>query len=149
MGQHKSWTPEEDRLLRALSADADETINNIAEKLGVHRSQLMRRMKKLGLSRAVDVWTDERIDFISEFVPKKGYEYCAEKLGISAETVRMKSRRLGLPSPRPRTNYWTPEEDQILLARRREAVSFADIAFELGRTQEAARYRHKVLRGVV
>ena len=149
MSKHKKWTPAEDRDIKRLAADADLTVNEIAEQLGVHRMQLLRRMKKLGVSKADDVWTEDRVAFITKQVPLRGYEYCAQKLSVSVESVRMKARRLGLASPRPRTKQWSADEDRLVIERRGQGVSFADIASEVGRTQEAVRYRHKVLRGVM
>lgn len=146
MSAHKRWSAEEDQQVKSLALDASTTINEMAIRLGVHRNQLMRRMKKLGVSRAVQVWTQERNAFLISEAPTHGFDYCATKLGLSAEAVRVQCRRLGVSGPNARTNYWTADEDRSLMERRAQGVSFSVIAAELHRTQEAARYRSRVLR---
>ena len=149
MGKHKNWSEDEDKLILSMAEDSSLSINEVADQMGLHRNQIMRRMKKLGVSKSKEVWTTEKKDFLSKNVAKFGYAYCAAKLEVSEESVRMMSRRLDLPSPNPRSNYWTTEEDEVLTECRNRGEPFAKIASRLGRTQEAARYRHKVLRGVL
>jgi len=41
-------------------------------------------------------WTTQEEYFLKKFYPKKGAEYCAEKLNRSIKSIRQKSSRLGL-----------------------------------------------------
>lgn len=40
------------------------------------------------------------------------------------------------------SQFWTSHDDELLLARRRQRVSFYAIAYELGRTLDSCRHRY-------
>lgn len=145
MASRKIWSPADDKWLLRLSSDPALTIGAISDRMGVPRKQLLARMALLGISGRDVVWTDEMTAFLALEVPARGYAYCAKRLQVSIESVRVKSLELGLPVPRLRTEPWSPDEDALLLRRRNAGASFSSIAHELLRTAAMVRYRFTVL----
>ena len=150
MAEHKKWTPEEDAELERLYAEPSLQLKDIVDTVGRHRNQVIRRAKKLGLVLASSVqWPEADDQLLIDHVGVKGILWCAKQLDRSEEAVRMRARRLGLKTADARSNIWTKEEDGYIVEKRQQGVGFQEIGEALGRTQEATRYRHKVIRGVI
>lgn len=149
MADNMKWAPADDARLSKLYRDEGHRISDVADAMGLHRQQVMRRARRLGLVRQSGrVWTDEEISYLKARLQDLGYEGVGEALGKSAEAVRLISRRMDLPSPRPRDDYWTDELTETVIKRLYEGFSYTEISLEVGRTAEACRYRVKVCGGV-
>ena len=86
-----------------------------AEKLGRTRPSIVQRAKKLGVTtnirgRGAIEWSDEEIDYIKENYSSQGAIKCAEYLGRTYNSIKLKANSLGLI----RDNYWTDTEDNII-----------------------------------
>lgn len=127
----------------------DLKVSDVATQMGASHNQVMRRTKVLGIERGRHgEWSDEEVAYLTEKMLTHGIAGCAEHLGKTWESVRLKSRRLGLENPGARDDYWTPDEDAILVARHTAGTSYADIGLELGRSPDAVRNRdYRALRG--
>lgn len=149
MADNMNWTPAADARLSKLYRDEGHRISDVADAMGLHRQQVMRRARKLGLVRKSGrVWTDEEISFVKARLQDLDYDGVAKALGKSPEAVRLLSRRMKLSSPRPRDDYWTDELTERVIKRLYEGFSYAEISLEVGRTAEACRYRVKICGGL-
>lgn len=77
-------------------------------------------------------WTDEEIDFLKNNYPRLDYEYIADELKRSVESVKGKIVRLGLKSG----HYWTEEEVEYLKSNY-QIKSYKELSIEMNRKPDA------------
>ncbi|WP_166256366.1 hypothetical protein [Marinobacter salicampi] len=147
MAKHKVWRSQEDEVLARLYPDPGFKIVEIAKLLKVSRHQVTNRAAKLGITREpVEAWPAEDLEFIRRHAAEKGYQYCADALGKSKLAVRNKCLKLGLPKPAPSIKRWPDQDNELLLSWRAQNIPYRTIAKKLGRTTQATRAQHQVLR---
>ena len=57
------------------------------------------------------IWTPSEIEFMHEFYPKYGINYCVEHLGRTSAAVRGRAHILGISAPRAQALIqWTPQD---------------------------------------
>ena len=61
----------------------------------------------------------------------------SQQLGRSPNAVKMKLQSLGLYVPKPAARPWTPEDDASLVRQYLAGASFAALAADFGRTENA------------
>jgi AraC-like DNA-binding protein len=97
MAAKKRWSQEDDRRLKELMNREDLKVSDVATQMGASRNQVMRRTKVLGIERGRHgEWSDEEVAYLTEKMLTHGIAGCVEHLGKTWESVRLKSRRLGL-----------------------------------------------------
>lgn len=142
MAKHKPWSEEDDRHIKDNYWRLP--VKQIAADLGRHPSAIKRRAARLQVNHKVS-WTEGEHQFVEKNLPTEGFDYCERNLKRTKEAIRIYANRHGIPMPNPRSDYWTEEEDKILI-QHIATHTYHQISVKLGRTQEAARKRYSKLR---
>jgi hypothetical protein len=142
MAKHKPWSEEDDRYIKENYSRLPVT--QVAKDLGRHPSAIKRRAARLQVNHKVS-WTEGERRFIEKNLPLEGFDYCERSMKRSAEAIRMYARKHNIPMPNPRSDYWTAEEDEILV-NHIQTHTYYQISLMVGRTQEATRKRYQKLR---
>jgi transposase len=143
MAKHNVWSKSMDRYLKANYHK--RTAREIAERLEVSKSAVLRRAKKLNLeSKAYAttaerrVYSDDEIRFIQESAQKLSIEKIAEHLNRSSDAVRKKANRMNLLTA---TKVKPFSEDELNFLRDNiGSMSYRGIATMLNRGEEQTRW---------
>lgn len=143
MAKHTTWSKSMDRYLKTNYYK--RTARQIAGRLEVSKSTVLRRAKKLNLESTAyattaerRVYSDDEIRFIQESAGKLSIEKVAEHLSRSPDAVRQKANRMNLLTAtkvRPFT-----EEELNFIRDNIASMSYREIAAMLGRGEEQTRW---------
>jgi len=107
------WTEEKEKEL--LSLIDKNTIDEIANIIGVTRNQVSKKLKKLKITKKNNrIWTEEDS---KKLISLKEYDIfmICKMMNKSEATIKEKAKILGITLKTPPKKRWTKEEEEILM----------------------------------
>ncbi len=96
------WSRQEEALLRKMYPD--NSVRDIANKLGRTVQAVARRASKLGLRKSNAVWSKRELNLLRKLYPSRTAQQIADQIGRSVRATRLRIHKLGLKKRKQKAN---------------------------------------------